>query len=332
MEENCSMMDEIPVIRAFRGDLCENVHFASVVVATTTGVVVQMFPGSNHRRVFLRSAAKPFQALPLYQNPASRNIPLPEWAIICASHAATPVQLELVQSVLARANATEADLQCGPHPPLDESAAKDLICRGFSPSAIHNNCSGKHAGMLLACRAYGWPLENYLDIDHPLQQAILKVVRHYAGTNEIDIAVDGCGAPIFGLTLGQAARMTACLATDDNLSPIKSAMIAYPEIVGGAQRIDSLLMRVTAGNLVAKVGAEGMLIVGNSKAGQAMALKVHDGNNSIRDLIAIQALRDLDWISASQEKAIRGYPQYGLTRLNTQGKAIGRYECTLPWQ
>jgi L-asparaginase II len=325
-------MHAIPIIRAFRGDLCENAHFASTVVCSQTGNVHQMFPKSADHRVFLRSAAKPFQAYPLYQNPQANTISLEEWAIICASHAASQHHLDLVYRVLERGQATPEDLQCGPHLPMDDAMVKQLLCNHESPTRIHNNCSGKHAGMLLACRYYGWPIETHLEPSHPLQQAILKTIETYSGTTDIDTAIDGCGAPVFGLPMKNIARLYSNFVSQPEFSTLVDAMTRYPEVVGDAQRIDTRLMKISQGNLVAKVGAEGFLGVGNRQTGEGLALKVHDGTNAIRDRIIIAILEDLAWLSAAQAEILWQDSAFTKNRTNTQGKVVGHFEITLPWE
>ncbi len=330
-KENLNPMKNVPLVHAFRGSVCENVHFASTVVCSKTGDIRQMFPGSGEYRVFLRSAAKPFQAFPLYQNLDAKNIPLEEWAVICASHAASQQQLTLVQKVLDRAGVGPEALQCGPHAPADEAMAKMLLCSDMKPTAIHNNCSGKHAGMLLACRLYGWPMETYLEPSHPLQQQILKTIEAYSGTSDIEIGVDGCGAPVFALPLKNIARLFSHLAYLPEFSTLREAMTTYPEIVGDPERIDTQLMKISNGNLIAKVGAEGCLGVGNLQTGEGLAVKMHDGNNEIRDRMMIAILEDLKWLDSEQTQFLWAQPRFSKERSNTQGRSVGHFEMTLPW-
>jgi L-asparaginase II len=325
-------MEPVPIVFAFRGHVCENVHFASTLVCSETGIIEQMFPLGDSRSVFLRSSAKPFQAYPLYQSPKAIDITLEEWAIICASHAATQHQLTLVEQVLQRAGTTVTDLQCGPHLPIDEAMARQLLCSETPPSPLHNNCSGKHAGMLLACRLNGWPLKTYLDPEHPLQKAILQAIIRFSGTDNIQIAVDGCGAPVFGLPLENIARLFSALARHPELASLAEAMITHPEIVGDIHRIDTQLMQISGGNLVAKVGAEGVLGIGNRQTGQGMVIKVHDGNNAVRDRLAIAVLEDLGWLSMTEAEELWARPQFSFRRTNTQGKVVGHYEFDLAWK
>ncbi len=324
-------MSNPPNICAFRGQDCENVHFSSVVVCSSTGNVVKMFPRSDKHPVFLRSAAKPFQAYPLYQNPQSKDITLQEWAIICASHAATQTQLNLAQQILEKADAHISDLQCGPHPPIDESMAKTLICQHEAPTALHNNCSGKHAGMLLACRYYGWPIESYLDSQHPLQKRIFETIQHYSQAQDIHVGIDGCGAPALHLPLEAMARLFSQLSTQPELATLRQAMVTYPEIIGDALRIDTHLMQMTKGNLVAKVGAEGVLGIGNLSTGEGLAMKVHDGANPIRDRLVVAILLDLGWISEHQATTLWEQPQFSKNITNTQNKTVGHYTFHLNW-
>jgi L-asparaginase II len=321
----------IPNVRVFRGGICENVHFASTLVCSKTGKLQQMFPETQEGLVYLRSAAKPFQAYPLYQNIRSKGITLKEWAIILASHAATAEQIALVEDVLEKAGVGADTLQCGAHAPIDEAMTKQLICSNQPPTAIHNNCSGKHAGMLLACRYYGWPLESYLEPDHPLQQAIVDTLKCFAGESEMKMAIDGCGAPVFAMPMLNLARLYSALAVDARLRDLCQAMLNYPNLIGDARRVDSQLMKVSEGALVAKVGAEGFLGVGNLSTGEGLVLKVHDGNNTIRDLLIIDILADLAWLTPAQSETLSAQPQFSKTRVNTQEKSVGHVELNLPW-
>jgi L-asparaginase II len=290
-----------------------------------------MFPQSDNASVYLRSAAKPFQAYPLYQHPNSASITLSEWAIMCSSHSATAEHLALVRQLLERAGAEESQLHCGPHDPLDASMAKHLLCRDEKPTRIHNNCSGKHAGMLLACRWYGWPMENYTDPEHPLQHAIYEIIAETSGTNDIQLGVDGCGAPVFAVPLKAAALLFARLASQPGFAHLFEAMTTYPHLVGDIQRIDSCLMTVSEGNLVAKVGADGFLGIGSREARSGLAFKVLDGSLPVRDRLAIAMLEDLGWLTPEQADMMWSKPQFSRERRNTQDRVVGEYRFDLPW-
>lgn len=208
---------------------------------------------------FVRSAAKPLQALPL----VPLDLPDEELAIACASHEALPEQLVVVRALLERGGVSQEDLECGAE-------------RG---SRLRHNCSGKHAGFLLVARERGWPLEGYRLPEHPLQQEIRRIVAAAAGRPEEDIATatDGCGVPTFALSLLEMAHVFAGLARGEpaGADAVVRAMTAHPALVGGPVSVDTLVMRALPG-AVAKRGAEGVLCVGLPN-GDGAALKVEDG-------------------------------------------------------
>jgi L-asparaginase II len=201
----------------------------------------------------MRSAAKPIQALPLAR--AREDLDDRDLAIASASHLADDAQLEAVRALLAKAPATEDDLECGP----------------FEGSKLKHNCSGKHAGMLALCHANGWPYEGYRLAGHPCQQAMLDELRTLAGTDEIGTAVDGCGVVTFALPLKTMA--SAFAAVDPRIA---DAMRAYPELIRGPQAPDTVLMQSLVG-WYAKGGAEGLMCAASAD-GLAVALKVEDGH------------------------------------------------------
>lgn len=250
---------------------------------------------------------------------------------MCASHSASQEHLSLVQQILQRAEAAIDDLHCGPHMPLDSEMAKQLLCTNTPPTALHNNCSGKHAGMLLACKLYGWPMETYTDPSHPLQNAILQIITQTSGTDDITLATDGCGAPVFCLPMPGIATMFARFASDPKFDTLFTAMTRHPQLVGDSERIDTRLMEVSEGNLVAKVGAEGFLGIGNRQAECGLALKIKDGSNAIRDILVIGLLEDLGWLDAKQVEPLRAQPAFSTQRTNTQNRVVGHIELTLPW-
>ncbi|MGH3042922.1 MAG: asparaginase, partial [Gaiellaceae bacterium] len=226
-----------------RGDIVESRHQAHAVVVRD-GEVAESW-GDPDLVAFVRSAAKPLQALPL----VPYDLPQEELAIACASHEARPDQLVVVRALLQRAGVSKDDLECGAE----------------HGSRLRHNCSGKHAGFLFLCRARGWETEGYRLAAHPLQQEILALVAERIGRPEqtISTAVDGCGVPTFALTLTEMARLFADLARGEpaGARSVVEAMTAHPELVGGPQAVDTLVMRALPG-AVAKRGAEGVLCAG----------------------------------------------------------------------
>ncbi|MGH3102872.1 MAG: asparaginase [Gaiellaceae bacterium] len=237
-------------VTAMRGETVESVHRVHAV-AVKGGKVVEA-AGDPGFVTFMRSAAKPIQAQPLAR--AREDLDERELAIASASHLADEAQLAAVQALLAKAPATEDDLECGP----------------FQGSRLKHNCSGKHAGMLALCHAEGWPYEGYRLAEHPCQQAMLAEVAELAGTSEIRTAVDGCGVITFALPL---ERMAASFTRIDER--IAAAMRSYPELIRGPTALDTNLMQALPG-WTAKGGAEGLFCAA-SPEGLGVALKVEDG-------------------------------------------------------
>ncbi|GGR38305.1 hypothetical protein GCM10008957_54340 [Deinococcus ruber] len=198
------------------------------------------------------------QALPLAL--AVPDLPHDELAIACASHAGTPAHLAVVARLLARSGSTAADLRCGTHPPFDPDAAADLIRHGHAPTPLHHNCSGKHAGMLLACVRLGWPREGYTEPSHPVQRRIRELHAQLAGVPQeaVVAGTDGCSVPAFALPLQATARIFAALASPGGahaggLERIFQAMTAHPFLIAGPGRLDTTLMPLVPG-LAAKMG------------------------------------------------------------------------------
>jgi L-asparaginase len=238
-------------VTVLRGETVESVHRVHAV-AIRDGQVVES-AGDPGFVTFMRSAAKPIQAQPLSR--AREDLDDRDLAIASASHLADDAQLAAVEALLAKAPATEDDLECGP----------------FKGSKLKHNCSGKHAGMLALCHAKGWPYEGYRLANHPCQQAMLAEVAELAGTTEMATAVDGCGVVTFALPLERMA--VAFAAVDERVS---AAMRAYPELIRGPGALDTSLMQELPG-WTAKGGAEGLLCAAGPD-GLGLALKAEDGS------------------------------------------------------
>ena len=245
-----------------RGSVTEGIHRVHAV-AVQDGRIVDS-AGDAHLLTFYRSSSKPLQALPLARERGDATVV--ELAIASASHRAQPAQLEAAASLLAKAPATEDDLECG-------------LQEGRQPTPLAHNCSGKHAGFLAVCHARGWPTKGYRFADHPLQQLLHREVADAAEltTDEVPAAVDGCVVPTFALTLERMAYTFSRFAHLDGGAKIAAAMSAHPELIGYEQgATDTDLMRLRPG-WIAKGGAEG-LICAASPDGLGVALKVEDGN------------------------------------------------------
>ena len=244
------------LVEVTRGDLVEARHLVHAVAVR--GGQIELAAGDPQLVTFLRSSAKPLQALPVVR--ARPDLDDEQVALLCASHRATPEQLAVVRRILADASATEDDLECG-----------------AEPTRIAHNCSGKHAGFLALCRAEGWASDDYRLLDHQCQQAMRREVAAAAEVDpsSIPIAVDGCGVPTFGMTLERAAHAFTRLRSREGGDRVVRAMRAHPELLRGPVAADVLLIRALDG-WVAKGGAEGLFCAASAD-GLGIALKVSDG-------------------------------------------------------
>ena len=270
-----------PAIRVLvnRGSWIESWHEAWAVIVDRQGSVFERY--GEDAFVFARSSLKPFQAFPLLSTGARErwNLSEEELAIACSSHSGTPRQVSLAASILRKAGLDSSLLRCGAHPPLHEPTAEGMLCRHELPTALHNNCSGKHAGMLAVCRHQGWDLATYDRLEHPLQRLIQATIARASDMKEeeLEAGVDGCGVPAWRLPLSALARAFASLLREPAYHPIVEAMTVHPDLVAGEGRFDTMLMRACP-HLLAKAGAEGVHVGGDRLTGVAWAVKIVDGN------------------------------------------------------
>src|SRR5687768_15149336 len=247
-----------------RGDVIESSHRVHVAVChADEGLIASAGNPAHHS--FVRSAIKMFQVLPFVEAGGIEHFGLTgeELALCTASHGGEPFHVAAARSVLAKAKVTENALACGPHLPLHEPTAHAMIAAGEKPGRIHNNCSGKHAGMIACCVQQQWVTNGYHRPAHPLQQRIRSTLARWVRINadEIEQGIDGCGLPTFALALDAVAEgcaRFASVAAQDGSAPatIVQAMTGQPQFVAGTNRLDTDLMSMTKGRLFAKVGAE----------------------------------------------------------------------------
>lgn len=282
-------------IEALRGRIVESAHRVSVAVVDSGGRLVAR-SGDVDLVTFLRSAAKPFQALPLVEDGAAERfgVTADELALACASHNSEPAQVALVRGLLVRIGLAESDLACGPHRPLSADLAipddphptsepadwsSDIRHR---PSRLASNCSGKHTAMLALALHHGWPTRGYNQAEHPVQQRCKRVVASWTDVPEtgIDEAVDGCGVVTFALPVKALALAYARIGASGHPAPqrVVRAMVSNPHLVAGAGRPCTALMRAYPGRVLAKVGAEGVYGAALLEQGLGIGLKVEDGH------------------------------------------------------
>jgi L-asparaginase II len=316
--------------RVYRGPYVESFHTGSIVVVDSHGQLLA-FTGDPNSRTSLRSAAKPFQAIPLLEYGGAEEFELSgeEIALTCASHGGEPLHVSTAAALLRKGEFDESDLLCGAHMPYDEKSAAELRAAGEEPSPLHNNCSGKHAGMLLATRVMDVPSSRYIDPDHPIQVLMRSTLAEFAGiaSDEIPMAIDGCGVPAFYLSLYRTAFAYARLMAGaverytDSAAAVVEAMTSFPYHVAGAWSITTPLMEAFGGELLAKEGAEGLYAMGISPALTArlevaddatigVALKVNDGSMTRgRDPVIIKTLELLGVdVAAPELQRFRDWP------------------------
>jgi L-asparaginase II len=278
----------VPVVaEVTRSGVVESSHHGHVAGLDATGAVV-LAVGDVATPVFGRSSNKPLQAVAMIR--LGLDVDDEQLALVSASHSGEPRHLAIVQGLLDGSGLSADDLANTPALPLDERSARDIVRAGGSATSLTQNCSGKHAGMLATCVINGWPLESYLDGDHPLQRAITGVIADLAGETVDHVGVDGCGAPVHAVSLAGLARAFRSLVTAPNASPewrVADVMRAHPELVGGEGRDVTVLMQLWPG-LLAKDGAEG--VYGAATAdGRAVALKIDDGAGRARSAVLLAA-------------------------------------------
>ena len=277
-----------------------------------------------------------FQALPFVEAGGVARFQLTgeELALCTASHGGEPFHVAAARSILAKCKVTEAALACGPQLPLHEKTATAMLCAGEAPGRIHNNCSGKHAGMLAHCAQQQWVTNGYHKLSHPMQQRVLSALAHWMRieAEEVAISIDGCGLPTFGIVLDAVAegcaRFAAAVAgCDPAPKTIFDAMVAHPEYVAGSDRLDTDLMRLTGTRLIAKVGAEGYYCAAIPSMQLGVALKVEDGSKRAAEPAILAVLRSIDAISATEFEKLGRYAQPRL--LNTRNEVIGHVRTVL---
>jgi L-asparaginase II len=332
-----------PVFELSRAGHLESLHWGSIAVVDNQGNLVASL-GDVDFPIFPRSSVKPFQAMPLILSGVEKKYQLnqSEIALICASHAGTNAHITAAESILAKIGLSEADLLCGSHAPYDQESATELIKAGRLSGILHHNCSGKHCGMLASAKQNGWDTGTYTAVDHPVQMAAKQTFAQWAGMNADDliVGIDGCSAANFAAPLHNTARAYAALMDPRQMKQeqiqaadiIRSAMLAFPEMVGGPQQFDTQLMQATNIDLISKTGAEGFQAIGipanalgkgSPALGVALKIADGDGRNWASSAVSLEILDQLGLFSQAEKKSL---DQFGPVRKlrNQAGLVIGR--------
>ncbi len=333
------MQSEI-LARVIRGETVESVHRGSLLIIDGDGKEIVNI-GDAETVAFIRSSAKPFQVLPFLMSGGAEKFGYleSEIALACASHSGEKIHTTIAERMLKKIGLGEADLRCGVHLPFNEQRAEELIRSGEKPTQLHNNCSGKHAAMLAFAKTIGADIKTYDLIENPIQQAILQTVAEFCETpkDAIPLAVDGCCAPNFALSLRAMAKgflklvfppETFDAELREACRRVRGAMMNYPELIGGTERLDTLLMAAARGKFISKIGAEGVWLCGVLPSpqwtrGLGIALKIDDGDDKrARAVISVEVLRQLGIYDAGKLKDYSPLPIK-----NRRGETVGRVEA-----
>jgi L-asparaginase II len=334
------MQSEI-LANVIRGETIESIHRGHLIVLDGMGGEIARL-GNPEMVTFFRSSAKPFQAIPFLTSGAATRFGFleNEIALACASHSGEKIHTDLAAKMLEKTGLSESDLKCGSHVPFDEKRAAEMVGNREKPTQLHNNCSGKHIAMLGFAKHIGADLKTYDCSDNPIQQVILRTVSDFTETpkNEIAIGIDGCAAPNFALSVRGMAKGFANLVfpprnfSDEMRKACRSivrAMMNYPELIGGTERLDTILMRAGGGQFVSKIGADGVWLCGvppspRWEKGLGIALKIEDGDDKrARAAISVEVLRQLGIFEKDTLKDNSPLPIK-----NRRGDTVGKVESS----
>ncbi len=316
------------LIEVTRSPRVESCHRGQIAVLDAAGKMRHAL-GDVETLVCMRSLAKPFQALAVITTGAAAafGFGAEELALFSGSLSGQDFQVELVTRVLARLDLNPDVLQCGVHPPLHRPTAKALAQAGLKPTPLHNTCAGKHAAMLALCVHHGWPLNNYLEPAHPVQELILGTVARMVGfpKAQIQVAIDGCGAPVFYVPLKNIALGYARLAgaqPESAAGILKAAILGHPRHIAGDGRVETVVMEALPGWLFAKSGAEGGFALSLVEEGLGVAFKIEDGGQRALNPTVVAILEQLQMLTPSASEALAAFRQPPV--LNHRKEEVGR--------
>ena len=303
------------VVEIVRGPMVESRHRVRYAVVDTAGKLVRR-GGDAEAPVYPRSAVKPIQALAMVEAGAADAFELgaAEIALACGSHTGEPRHTAIVLDWLERIACGESDLACGTHPPLDGETALALAAAARAPGAVHNSCSGKHAGFLSLARHIGAPVRGYIGLEHPVQQRVLGILEQMYGLDlsGAERGIDGCGIPVFAVPLGNVALSMVRLADPadqpdarrDAAGRIRAAMAAEPFLVAGSGRFDTAVIAAFGGPVLVKSGAEGICCACLADSGLGIAVKAEDGAARAAQIVMAALLHGLADPSAEGAAAL----------------------------
>jgi len=299
--------------RVMRGDFIESMHVAYAVVVDGDGQIVKNW-GDPDYLTCVRSALKPFQASAAVSAGATdaAGFTSAELALMCASHNGEEIHIQTAKEMLEKLGYDMSYYECGSHAPYDRKSKIELIKNSQEPTPLHNNCSGKHAGMLCLTKYLKADPAGYTNVEHPVQQAIMKQIMKFSELEDFPLAVDGCSAPVPFMTLYNIALMYQKLASVDHedLSPLYDAMVSNPMLVAGTDRFDTDFIEAMKGHAVTKVGGEAIRGIGFRKDDGSVlgiAIKMLDGNQRCVPSVALAVLENLKLLTSAVLEKLKKY-------------------------
>lgn len=325
-------MDLVKLVEVTRGDLVESSHYGVVAIVDSKGNVIAS-KGNIEYITFMRSAAKPLQAIPVVESGAAEyyGFTLPELAVITGSHNGEEVHQQTVLGILGKLGYKESDLLCGSPKPLHKPTALKLSLENKKTRPLHCPCSGKHCGMLALCAHGNYSLTNYYKLEHPVQQIMLEFAADFAQLpkDSVGIGIDGCGVPVFSMSVKNMALAYANLVNPQRF-PLKrqkacrllaQAMDEYPNLVAGSGRFTTILQRELKGKVIAKDGSEGVFCFGIPQKGWGVAIKIVDGGNRAVAPVVLSILDQLGILTEEEKENLQYYYQPQVK--NFRGETIG---------
>ncbi|WP_340150906.1 asparaginase [uncultured Sneathiella sp.] len=325
-------------VNVSRGDMVESRHQVVAAISDSSGKLIKSW-GQVDSPVYLRSAIKPLQALPLIESGAADalNVSEKELSLACASHTGEPIHVEAVKGWLGRIGLDISDLECGRQWPTYDPAARALAAAGQEPTAAHNNCSGKHSGFLSTALHLKEPLKGYINRDHPVQKRIVAVLEEFTDLDLSDapVGIDGCSIPTIGIPLQSAALAFARFADPSKMSAdrasacrrLQQAIVKYPEMIAGSDRLCTALDGAAKGRIIAKFGAEAVYLAALPEAGIGIAIKALDGTTRAAEAALGAILEDLGVLDDAIHQAVDPYIRPVLRNRNDM--AIGDINVVL---
>ncbi|NQV46575.1 MAG: asparaginase [Rhodospirillaceae bacterium] len=328
------------LVEVTRGDGVESRHRGSIAVFDKSGKSIAAW-GDITRPVLPRSAVKPLQALPLIETGAAEKFAISdaELALACSSHNSEPEHVDQIAAWLRRIGLSEANLECGPHRPMDEQASDALVRNGIQPTRLHNNCSGKHAGFLTTAVHLNEPTAGYASAGHPVQARLRRTLEEM-GDCDLSAApegIDGCGIPVIAMPLSAIALALARMADPSGLDParaiaarrIVAAMTTHPHLIAGRHRFDTTVMQAARGAIAVKTGAEGVHAAILPKLGLGVALKIDDGTRRAAEVTMAGVLRHLGALDDYMTGKLKETLEPGI--LNAAGEPVGGIRMAKGW-